>query len=133
MKKSVQDPHHDGFQKLPFLSLRGQAVSAEYVVILLIVIGALSAMTVYVRRTIQARAYDAQTLALAKASKGLGRTVANEYEPYYSVTVTKTEQEQTDSTRVLSFGDYRKELDLSKNTETESLQKPPETYEEVNR
>jgi hypothetical protein len=132
MKKSVQD-HHNGFQDLLFFSLRGQAVAAEFVVILLIVIGALTAMTVYARRTIQARAYDAQTLAIAKASKGLGQTVLNEYEPYYTVTGTKTDQQQVDSSQVLPLGDYRKDLEITKKSETEAQQNPPETYVEMNK
>ncbi len=70
-------------------------------------------------------AYDAQTLAVAQASKGLGFPVAKEYEPYYVWTVTKTDQQQQDTSRVLSSRDYRKELDIVKNTMTQSQQRPP--------
>lgn len=136
MKKRAEKNHRDIFQSRPFFpftrkreSSQGQAVSAEYVVVLLVVVGALTAMTVYMRRTIQARAYDAQTLMIAKASKGLEKPILDEYEPYYTNSTTKTEQRQTDASRVLSLGDYRKELDLEKSSYTESRQEPPQDAE----
>lgn len=126
MKKSVQHSHHGDFQYQPFFSLRGQAVLAEYVVILLIVVGALGAMTIYTKRTIQGRARDAQLMVLSAASKGLGgKAIPAGYEPYYVHTVTKAEQKLVDTSRVVGAGDYRKEYDLSKNTYMESRQKSP--------
>jgi hypothetical protein len=66
---------------------RGQNTAVEYVVTFFLVVGILSAMSVYIRRTIQGRMRDAQLYmakTVAEAAPAGNFTVPYEYEPYYA-------------------------------------------------
>jgi hypothetical protein len=107
-------------------SRRGQMVAAEYVVVIFIVLGAIAIMTVYMKRTIQARAHDAQRMALKSAAVGLNKSVLVEYEPYYVNQYTMTDQDVVDNTRIVPTGDYLKETNTLRSVTVESTQLPPD-------
>ncbi len=66
---------------------KAQAVASEYVVVFFIVAAAIGAITIYLRRAIQARVYDARNTMLEMVhSRANGKYVGNiltGYEPYY--------------------------------------------------
>lgn len=78
-----------------FKNKKAQANVGEYVLVFFLIIGMVTAMTVYVKRSLQARLYDARNLIknMDKISDGtkikttpmLGNIVIA-YEPYYTVT-----------------------------------------------
>ncbi|MCP3685696.1 MAG: hypothetical protein GY861_23870 [bacterium] len=66
---------------------QGQSTVSEYVMIFFLVIGVIVTMTVYVKRTLQARVIDGRNFMIATAREALGNSVRKEYEPYYTNTV----------------------------------------------
>ncbi len=78
-----------------FRSKKGQGVTGEYVALIALVSVAITAMTVYVRRTLQARAYDADRYMVTSAASALGNSIAFEYEPYYKQQASNTDAEKT--------------------------------------
>ncbi len=55
--------------------------TAEYAVLIALVIGAVIAMQVYVKRALQARVYDASNFLTSDTA--IGGATTNQYEPYY--------------------------------------------------
>ena len=108
-----------------FFPQRGQAIGAEYVVVTFVAIGAVMAMSVFVRRAIQARVHDAQVYTTSQASNALGRPIPVEYEPYYAEMISNTAQNATDRTRFVGGNSYRKVIEQEKHVASQSLQLPP--------
>lgn len=107
-------------------SRRGQTVVAEYVVALFLVVTAIGAMFIYVKRAFQAKARDAQQLAVTRASAALpGVAIPQQYEPYYAGTITNTDSYTRDATRIAAGGEFNKESTLDRGTESSSVQYPP--------
>ena len=69
-------------------------ISGEYVLLISLISLAITAMTVYVRRTLQARMYDADRYMITTAASALGNSVLYEYEPYYKNQASDTDAEQ---------------------------------------
>lgn len=73
---------------------RAQMILAEYVVVLFIVVGAVTAMTVFMRRAIQARILGAEKVMIVTADHRSGPHFNGNfyyyYEPYYANTTGNT-------------------------------------------
>jgi len=80
--------------------LTGQS-TAEYVVVLGLVIAAVVAMQVYVKRSVQAQVKDTTDYLGTQASDLTGNT--GQYEPYYASSNYTTSQ-TTDSIEAMSIG-----------------------------
>src|SRR3569623_1292015 len=75
---------------------KGTATLAEYSITILLVVAALTAMTTYVKRALQAKMRDARHYMIETATTGCevncrnaahiaeGSTIAQQYEPYYT-------------------------------------------------
>ena len=112
---------------------QGQTVIPEYVIMVFIGIGAMTAITVYVQRALQARAHDAQTYMIKEASQGCDancldaagatqhqhtitldhvpfntveadRRFDNQYEPYYGQTSSAVKSDQQETKMLLAPG-----------------------------
>jgi hypothetical protein len=76
---------------------KAQAVIGEYLLIFFLVIAMITAMSIYIRRTLQGRMRDAREtmvqIVIDRAGNVANGTVYREYEPYYlnsDTTVTRT-------------------------------------------
>jgi uncharacterized protein (UPF0333 family) len=108
-------------------SSKGQAISAEYLIALMVIIAAAAAMFTYIKRTFQARAYDAQKVAINDARTALGgKAVAMEYEPYYAVSSSDVDQSERDSVRFVNGGLFNQESNLERAIISDSVQLAPE-------
>lgn len=78
------------------LSKRAQT-TAEYAILIALVVGAVIAMQIYVRRSLQGKIKDATDLPLNLTGTGLNATSFNttQYEPYYFNSTATTTQTQT--------------------------------------
>jgi hypothetical protein len=72
---------------------KGQTSTVEHVIMVLMVVAAIVAMTVYMRRLFQARIYDANNAVAMTAANALGNGVKLEYEPYYYQATTNTDKD----------------------------------------
>ena len=109
-----------------FRSSKGQTVSSEYVISTVLVVAAVIVMSTYIKRALQARAYDAQQKTIQDAQAALGLTVANEYEPYYLVSEAEVDQSRYDRTHITQNGGFfNKEIDMYRGVLTSSEQLAP--------
>ncbi|RJO65042.1 MAG: hypothetical protein C4540_02275 [Candidatus Omnitrophota bacterium] len=78
------------------LSKRAQT-TAEYAILIALVVGAVIAMQIYVRRSLQGKIKDATDLPLNLTGTGYNATSFNttQYEPYYFNSTAVTNQRQT--------------------------------------
>lgn len=106
-------------------SQKGQAVSSEYVVAGVLVIAAFMAMSVYVRRGIQAGVYDTQRKVMRDASNALGNKISLEYEPYYAVSYANVDTYQADSSHLSGGGVYNKVVNFERGSLSTSKQLQP--------
>lgn len=97
---------------------RAQALAVEYALVFFVVTGTLVAMTVYFKRGLQARVYDARNVMLQSVlSRTNNEFVSNlyvEYEPYYGNTVSEISTYTRDQSQLLSGGSsgiFRKTID----------------------
>lgn len=105
------------------LNNKAQATLGEYLVVFFIVVSVMSAMTIYFKRTLQARIFDARNAAFRNvAQKTDGIYNGNfylEYEPYYTNTETQIHQDLYKQQRLLGNGIY--ERDMNDKTTMESI------------
>lgn len=77
----------------------GQAVMGQYALVFFVVIAAVTAMTIYVRRGLQGRIRDARTHMIDTIKDGSGiKDISLAYEPYYQnrgSTRLSTQKEET--------------------------------------
>lgn len=75
---------------------KGQAIASEYTLVIFIVIGMVSAMTVYFRRAVQAKIYAARNMTVNYVLNATNQEFAGnlyvEYEPYYGSMESETER-----------------------------------------
>lgn len=64
-------------------SQSGQGVMGQYALVFFFVLAAITAMSVYVRRGLQARTYGAREYLVSTIESETGLDVADGYEPYY--------------------------------------------------
>jgi len=112
-----------------FRSGKGQAISGEYLVTVAFVVVALAIMSTYIRRTLQAKAYDAQQKAVSGATVALGRNVAMEYEPYYVLSSSNTDARQEDFVHIANAGEFNKTIALERGMSVQSYQLAPAQVE----
>jgi len=111
---------------------RAQAVFGEYLLVFLIVVGFLTAMTIFVKRALQAKVYDARNYMYNTVADRTGDyyngTVAIEYEPYYlsyNRAVTRGVDNDSNLLPGATTGIFRKTLDQTTSVQTESETAPP--------
>ncbi|MEI8012179.1 MAG: hypothetical protein WCI27_06835 [Candidatus Omnitrophota bacterium] len=104
-------------------SRKAQNISAEYVILIFMVVGAIVGMSTYTRRTMQARVFEITKLAAIKASAALYRPVGLEYEPYYTESSIRTD---ADSQTVENVGlSFQKDASSLRLINSESKQTAP--------
>lgn len=88
---------------------KGQVLASEYVMIFFLVVGMIFAMSMYMRRGLQARIYDARNL-MAKHVNAVGHetgAVGNfyaEYEPYYAESTSQVTRKTGSIERLMAGG-----------------------------
>lgn len=100
-------------------------MSGEYAVLIIIAVSAAIIMSVYVRRALQGRIHDANLRTMGSASLALNQNINIEYEPYYVVSTTNTDQQTDDRSYHLPGGNYFKVIDFERRTSTSGQQLEP--------
>jgi hypothetical protein len=104
----------------------GQGTASEYLVVILIVAAALSAMAVYLRRAYQGRVFDANSFMMQSAHGALNKTLGLEYEPYYVRSAELKTERSNERTIVLGPpGIITKTINYQKQSVSTSVQYPP--------
>jgi hypothetical protein len=85
--------------------------TAEYAILISLVVAGIIAMQTYAQRALQARVRDA-AVYLKNTTTGLGNSV--QYEPYYLTTNYTIDRDESE-TELLSNGLVRKEVDSTRN------------------
>ncbi|MCA9398114.1 MAG: hypothetical protein KC618_00065 [Candidatus Omnitrophica bacterium] len=117
---------------------KAQAVSGEYVLLFFLVIGMMTAMSIYFRRTIQARIYDANgTMFNIVKDRTTGLNIVGnlytEYEPYYANTQSIVERNTATTEELFQGGGAKVSYDEETIMRTNSVTAPPKDakqYEE---
>ena len=111
---------------------KAQVITGEYVLVLFILLGIMTAMTIYLRRGIQARIYDARHAAIEvvqDSTQGyLTSNLYHEYEPYYTESETNMMVETEDASEIFPKGwgeDIWKNIVVETNTQSVTETKPP--------
>ncbi|MFH0753754.1 MAG: hypothetical protein V2A70_04245 [Candidatus Omnitrophota bacterium] len=104
---------------------KGQAISVEYVLMILMFMAVIMIMTVYVRRALQARIQDASTTAVNRAAQVSQTTVLPEYEPYYSETTSETDRSLVKEERITPAGTMIKAMTSMMGSKGNSKQAAP--------
>ena len=123
-----------------FKNLKKQTAQAigEHVVTYLIVVLVITGMTIYIKRALQGRMYDAKNYMMKTAAKAFYNTYNNSlnftmnsgYEPYYlytdaTTTRTSDETQQLLGSGTLSSGIFRKTVNQDTSVQSFSNQLPP--------
>lgn len=111
---------------------KAQAVMGEYVLVFFVVIGMATAMTIYFKRAVQARIFDARNTMMnivVNRTRGYySGSVYYEYEPYYGNTVSTVARRENATTELLpgaTTGIFRKTFDDVTAVQTHSETAPP--------
>jgi cell envelope opacity-associated protein A len=110
---------------------RAQAALGEYAVAILLVITALTTISVYFRRAIQARMYDARNYMGKQATANAVVGASTEYEPYYTDTKATTKTSTNSKTEILAGGTsglFRKTINNSTDVNAVSKTLPPKDF-----
>ena len=104
-------------------------IIGEYALTLFLVVGVLTAMTVYIRRVLQSRIFDARKYMIntVKSAPHVGK-LKLEYEPYYVDTVSSIDHYQEEEADLLGGGHtgiFRKNFEEVTDVRTSSEQLPP--------
>ena len=104
-------------------------VLGEYALTFFLVVGVLTAMSVYIRRVLQAKMFDARKYMIntVKSAPHIGK-IKLEYEPYYVATTSLTDESHQEELNVSGGGHtgiFRKSFDDVTSVQTNSLQLPP--------
>lgn len=104
-------------------------IIGEYALTLFLVVGVLTAMTVYIRRVLQARIFDERKymMNVVQSAPHIGK-LKLEYEPYYVQSTSTTDQSHTEQIDVLGGGHtgiFRKSFEDVMSVGTNSVQLPP--------
>lgn len=110
-------------------NIKGQVVIGEYIIILFVVIGVASAMSIFFRRAVQARIKSSRDLMakqiVSVGNKGdlVGKYYV-EYEPYYAQTEAETEN-SSESQYSYNAGGSEKRINEQRSYSFESKTEPP--------
>lgn len=104
-------------------------ILSEYALTLFLVVGVLTAMTVYIRRVLQARIFEARTYMFntVKSAPHVGK-LKMEYEPYYVQTTSMTDETHSEELKTLGGGHtgiFRKTFEDEMRVQSNSVQLPP--------
>ena len=110
-----------------------QVVMGEYVLVFLLVMGMITAMTVYFKRTVQARMFDARNSMMRTVANLAGDHYNNvflqrEYEPYYGHTDSVVMRQENAGINLLpggTTGIFRKTVNETTMIRTESQTAAP--------
>ena len=105
-------------------TVKAQGISAEYVLMIFVVIAAIITMTTYVRRTIQGRIRDADMLMVMRAAGASGNAVQIEYEPYYVNSVTAVQAGVKEEEKTVTAG-RQKDINTDRRVNANSEQLAP--------
>lgn len=104
----------------------------EYVLVFFVVIGMATVMTIYFKRALQARIFDARnTMLNTVLNRTQGYYTGNiliGYEPYYGNTVSTIIRQENTTTNLLpgaTTGIFRKGIDETTAVQTQSQTAPP--------
>jgi hypothetical protein len=120
-------------QSMSFGRNKAQIIG-EYAITIAVVVSVLTAMTIYVRRTLQARVYDTeQTMVnvvdmMSRGISGGSISIKEEYEPYYGDSHSDVNQDIDENTELLpggTTGIFRKTVNAETTSHTTSTQLPP--------
>ena len=110
----------------------GQAVSSEYVLVFFIILGMMTAMSVFFKRIIQGSIHDARNkmveIVEKQTSDYYDGNLYYEYEPYYTyanTTVYRDVEEKTTLAGGGPAGQFRKEIDERTTVRVLSETMPP--------
>lgn len=111
---------------------KAQAVMGEYVLVFFLVIGMVTAMTIYFKRAVQARIFDARNtmlnMVLNRTQGYFTGNIQIGYEPYYANTLSTVVRQEDTTTNLLpgaTTGIFRKKLDEVTAVQTTSTTAPP--------
>ena len=111
---------------------KAQIVMGEYVLVFFVVVGMVTAMTVYFKRAVQARVVGARdkmfNIVLNRTAGYYTGNIYREYEPYYANTessVARSGDTKTELLPGLTTGSFRKTLDEVTAVQTRSETAPP--------
>lgn len=108
---------------------RGQGQAVEYAVIFFIAVAAIAAMTVYVKRGVQARIRGARNYAWFQVNGVANKYVPVEYEPYYVQTKTLKDEDmlqtQTDTPWLGHEGKYQSSISAHTQASSNSVVAAP--------
>ena len=111
---------------------RAQTTVGEYLLVFFLVTGMITAMTIFFRRTVQARIFDTRNYAfneVAKRTTGFyDGNLYVEYEPYYTDTMSIVGRDSSMNETLLAgntTGIYRKEIEDFTSVKTLSQTAPP--------
>jgi len=113
---------------------KAQVVAAEYIFVFFIFAAVLGLMAVYIRRTVQARIYDARNTMIdmvkTRTAGYYNGNVYAGYEPYYSNKVTFIQRETYDKTRLIDSGPsgagiFKKDVNYKTKVKAASYTLPP--------
>lgn len=114
---------------------RAQAVLGEYLLVIFMVLGVITAMTVYFKRAVQARLHDARDYMVNDVRQRTAGSYDGElylhYEPYYTNTDAIVTRDTTHTTRILpgaSSGIFTKVYDESTSVVVTSETAPPKSF-----
>lgn len=102
---------------------------SEYVLLFFLVVGAITVMSIYVRRGVQARIRDTrkQMFNIVKERTGLQffGNLEYEYEPYYINATTVVTTDINERKGLFQGGSFRKDFDDTTVAETRTITAPP--------
>ncbi len=112
---------------------KAQAVMGEYVLVFLLVMGMVTAMTVYFKRAVQARIFDARNSMMSMVANMANDyynnvTLSHIYEPYYGntdSTVARGEDTRVELSPGGTTGIFRKTISEVTAVQTESQTAAP--------
>jgi uncharacterized protein (UPF0333 family) len=98
------------------LSKKAQT-TAEYAILIALVVGAVIAMQIYVRRSLQSKIRDAAdfTVNVSAANASFNFTSRGQYEPYYYNSTSSTTQRQTLTENMETSGRLTRGTNLTAN------------------
>jgi hypothetical protein len=115
---------------------RAQAVVGEYALVIFMVLGALVAMTVYFKRSVQGRMHDARDYMVdevrSRTAGSFDGDLYYQYEPYYTRTDATVTRSANHSTTILpgaSSGIFQKVVVESTSGQASSETAPPRDFD----
>ncbi len=111
---------------------QAQVMVGEYVMVIFLVLAAMTAITVYFKRAVQARIHDARYYMANEVRQRVGEqfngTLSGSYEPYYTDTSSTISRGSSQTTSVfpgLSSGIFEESFNEATNVTTFSTTAPP--------